>query len=393
MRFLSTVAISFAFFLLGASVGCVHRTEVEKPQVRLRAVSQNPTGGWADFVIVEEGDLLFTSLIGPGADVAGSTLEEQVDEVLKKVAEKLAEVGSDLRNLVRLHVYVADEKRIVEVETILREALPTGANPALVSIGSALPWPEAAVAIDAVAAVPQGIVAPDGPDSRAAILPRGPAAFISGRAAPGGLSTATVETLRQLDADLERIGLHWRDVVQMKVFLQPIRSMETVREIAGEFLPPDARPALVFAEWVETPHPLEIELIASAASAQDSPEGEFIKYYDSNGKFSRIVRANSGDFIFTGLLRGDPQTSVATQVKQQFSMLERLLETAGSDRSHLLKATYYVVDPAAEGSYNAVRPDVFSIDRAPAASRAHVRAVGSHGESSALDLIAIRVEQ
>src|SRR5699024_8023902 len=128
----------------------------------------------------------------------------------------------------------------------------------------------------------------------------------------------------------------------------------------------------------------------SAASATTSSASGLVEYYDSNGRFSRIVYADSSDLIFTGGIRGDSQAPPAIQVEQQFSQLEELLEAVGSDMSHLLKATYYVADPAAERGYNAVRPQVFPPDRAPSASRARVQGAGDTGESSALDMIAIR---
>lgn len=375
----------------------------ETRNARVRVIDENSDLPGADAVVVEEGDLVFTSLIEPGPRGTEGDLEAQVALVSQKVLQVLKGAGVEARHVARLHVYAADPARVAEVESALAAALPPECNPALVILGSALPWQDAAVAMDAVGVAPEGMagrrpsrVLMGGLERlhrrspHAVMVPRAPLVFISGRAAGGDVRTATVETLWQLDADLARVGLDWRDVVQMKIFLQPMESADEVLEAIADTLAERVWPAIVFIEWLHGSPPLEIELVAAAGSVTAAPEAELVQYEDSNGRFSRIVQVNEGELIFFGALRGDAGEPAAKQVERQFGRLEQLLGSAGSDIHHLVKATYYVADPAAGLAYNAIRPKTFLPDRAPAASKARIRAAGADGQTSAFDMIAVR---
>jgi hypothetical protein len=56
---------------------------------------------------------------------------------------------------------------------------------------------------------------------------------------------------------------------------------------------------------------------------------------------------------------------------------------------HLVKATYYVADKAADDRINALRPTIYDPEHPPAASKLTVRGTGRTGKASTFDMIAV----
>jgi len=96
--------------------------------------------------------------------------------------------------------------------------------------------------------------------------------------------------------------------------------------------------------------------------------------------------------VFVSGLYG-PSSDPVTQVAEMFEQLRRLLEAAGSDLSHLVKATYYVSDTAADERINTIRPTLYDPKRPPAASKIRVRGTGRAGKGSTLDMIAVTADR
>jgi enamine deaminase RidA (YjgF/YER057c/UK114 family) len=82
-----------------------------------------------------------------------------------------------------------------------------------------------------------------------------------------------------------------------------------------------------------------------------------------------------------------------TQVTEMFEQLQRLLDAAGSDLKHLVKATYYVSDKGADERINTIRPTLYDPQRPPAASKITVRGTGRVGKSSTFDMIAVTADR
>ncbi len=76
------------------------------------------------------------------------------------------------------------------------------------------------------------------------------------------------------------------------------------------------------------------------------------------------------------------------QVDEMFAALQRQLDQTGSDIRHLVKATYYVADPAADERINTIRPTIYDPAHPPAASKLVVRGTGRTGKGSTFDMIA-----
>ena len=223
--------------------------------------------------------------------------------------------------------------------------------------------------------------------SHAAIQPSGPFVVVSGRAAPGEFDAAIRGTLAQLRGDLERVGLDFDRVVQIKSFVGDISMAQRLEEIVAAAFPGATAPPQVVIESRQGAEPAEIELVATGPRTADSRTG--VEHLEPIlGRYSRVARVFSGQPVFISGLYGtaaDP----AAQVDEMFAQLQRLLQAAGSDVRHLVKATYYVADKAADERINALRPTIYDPEHPPAASKLTVRGTGRTGKASTFDMIAV----
>lgn len=401
----SLIAALFVLLLCGECYGIgetVNGNQIE-PKVGLTRIEEDKNARRSKAVVVEDGNLVYTSLLFPAESCSKSFpegLERQVEQALRSVELALQEAGTGLGGLVRLNVYVADTENLEEVKRVVSATLPAESSPVMTVLEAALGRSDAAISMDAVAVtstavpgvrpqrLPSASLAKVHPRSaHAAIKPSGGVVFISGRAAAGDIPEATNGTLAELQADLARVGLAWEDVVQVKIFLQPMTEMAAVADALASYLPEGILPPLVFVEWLQDSRPMEIEVVA-AASSEAAASGAAVEYFGTNARFSRIVRVNEGKLVFIGGLEAVPGDPTG-EVEKQFVELERLLGKTGSSHDHLVKATYYLADPAADARLSSIRPEVYPPTRAPAASKLFVRGVGS-GLKSTFDMIAVR---
>ena len=105
-------------------------------------------------------------------------------------------------------------------------------------------------------------------------------------------------------------------------------------------------------------------------------------------RYSRVARVSSGRPVFVSGLTGE-STDAAAQVREVFAQLQRLIAAAGSDMRHLVKATYYVSDKAADQEINTIRPSIYDAARPPAASKISVQGTGRAGRGTVIDMIAV----
>ena len=80
-------------------------------------------------------------------------------------------------------------------------------------------------------------------------------------------------------------------------------------------------------------------------------------------------------------------------MREVFGELQKILASAGSDMRHLVKATYYVSDKAADQEINAVRPSIYDAARPPAASKISVQGTGRPGKGTVIDMIAVTIDR
>ena len=377
--------------------------------VRLRSIDADPATGVARAVVVERGALVHTALMFPedraGQLQAPGNAEAQGAAVLANVEHALREARTTLDGLVRLHVYVADATVTPRIDHLLAERFGrAAAKPAVTFVETAMPRAGVMVAMDAVAATawnPDAGAAmrfvspllrrPTTTASHAAIQPSGPFVVVSGRAAPGEFDAAIRGTLAQLRGDLERVGLDFDRVVQIKSFVGDISMAHRLEEIVAAAFPGATAPPQVVIESRQGTEPAEIELVATVPRTADSRTG--VEHLEPIlGRYSRVARVFSGQPVFISGLYGtapDP----AAQVDEMFAQLQRLLQAAGSDVRHLVKATYYVADKAADERINALRPTIYDPEHPPAASKLTVRGTGRTGKASTFDMIAVTNSQ
>lgn len=371
--------------------------------VVLRAIEGDARQGRAAAVVVEQGALVHSTLLYPldtQARLQGAgDAHAQAAYVLGTLDTAIRAAGTGLDRLVRLHVYVADASVTPAIDRLLAERFTGPTPPAVTIVESRMPHPGVLVAMDAVAATPRGTKAGAaeriavaglppaiGGGAHVAVQPAGPFVIVSGRAAPGEFDAAVRATMEQLRADLQGVGLGLDHVVQVKAFLGDMtRADHLQRLVAGTFQ--GTAPPQVVTEWRDATLPVEIEVVATAPGATPGANGvSFVEPILS--RYSRVARVHAGRPVFVSGLTGAP-ADPAAQVRDVFAQLQRLLASAGSDMRHLVKATYYVSDKAADQEINTIRPSVYDAVRPPAASKISVQGTGRAGKGAVIDMIAV----
>lgn len=371
----------------------------------VRCLAPDNASGSCKAAIVEEGAALaHTAQVFP-VNRKGRTppnVTRQTERVLANLDATLKSAGSGLDQAVKLNVYLASNDSMPEVQQVLADQFAGQHKPAVSFVVGELPVKDALVAMDAVAVtsvearaekkvgIPAGY-ASDG-IAPVAVLPAGPKVYVSGMADTNSLVPATRKTLEKLVAAIGHLGLQRDDIIQVKVFLQPMSEVAAVRKEVSDFFGGEAPPT-VFVEWISSNPPVEIELIAAGKSASAS-ESDSVSFITPPGTtdskvYKRVTHVNHGKLIYVSGLYGMKSPDGAGQVREIFATLGEVVKQAGSDFEHLVKATYYVVDEDASTKLNDIRPEFYNPQRPPAASKAKVKGVGVPGKTVTMDMIAV----
>lgn len=392
--------------LLTFVAGCAAPGARPEAGAHIEHIEPSEATGTSVATVVEDIPLAHTDqfyAFGQNGDVVGvGDLEAQVRQVLHNIQTALRLVGSDLRDLAKLNVYLAESISADQVTRLLPAVLPAGSHPAVSFVCLELPYPDALVAADAVAVARGGqdavsfyrsdsLYSPHGQAS-VGFLPAGPKVYVSGQAEPGHLTEGAARTMVSLHATLAYLGLSADDVVQVKAFVNTMADADSVEAKIGEYYRNRPAPPVVVTEWREDSLPAEIELIASARRAARG-SGDVISYVTPPGMasspvFSRVARVNRGRLIFVSGLHAAGK-DVESQIRAVFDKLERVLREAGSDFNHLVKATYYHSTDEAGSVLNDVRRELYDSQRPPAASKIRVRGVGFEDATISMDMIAV----
>ena len=381
-------------------------TAFSAESVRLRSIGADPATGLARAIVVEEGALVHTALMFP-EDAKGrlqgeGDAEAQARRVLANVEVALKAARTNLANLVRLHVYVADASVTQQIDRLLQQRFRGKTTPAVTFVETAMPRAGVLVTMDAIAATgwrtdrgrPSRLTTSALPQrteraSHVAIQPEGPFVIVSGRSAQGDFDPAVRATMEALRADLKSVELTFDAVAQIKSFLGDMSKAERLEQIVAESFGGARVPPQVVTEWRQQSAHVEIELIAVSSRPTG---GERVEYVEPvSGRFSRVARVNGGRPVLLSGLYGTSDGPVE-QVREMFTDLQRLVKEAGSDMTHLVKATYYVTDKSADQEINTIRPTLYDPTRPPAASKLSVRGTGRKGKASTFDMIAVTVK-
>jgi enamine deaminase RidA (YjgF/YER057c/UK114 family) len=402
--------------------------------VRLRAIGTDDAArGAARAVVVEDGALVHTALLlsedADGRLKGEDDVKLQASGVLENLQTALTAARTSVDHLVRLHVYLTDASATPVIERLLAERFAGRHKPAVTFVETAPVRKGVLVAMDAIAAtasrgnrarperhVVRGLAKQARNGAHVAVQPPGPFVAVSGRAAQGAFEAGIAGTMEQLRADLQGVGLSFDHVVQIKSFVGDISRAEQLRDIVAGYFERTAPPQVV-TEWLGAGPPAEIELIAAMPGAESGDAQDRTRLRPPAGRgasgaspapaavesrvtyvepiasrYSRVAVVRGGKPVFISGLYG-PSSEPVMQVTEMFEQLRRLLQEAGSDLSHLVKATYYVSDKGADERINTIRPTLYNPERPPAASKITVRGTGRAGKGSTLDMIAVTADR
>lgn len=362
----------------------------QEGEQRLRR-SEASAPGVASFVNVTDGPLFFSRQVM--ARNVSANAAAQAQEALDQLIQEVAAAGGSLSTIARLNAYVAHDDDWPAVLAVVASRFKD-TPVSLTWVTTSFVEPGARVAFDAVASVATGpdkvVVTPAG----GAVLPAGAKVFLSGLIERGDDMAASVQkTMDGLDAMLRHLDLSSADVVQVKVFLQPLAAREQVQQAIAARFASGAVPPVVWVEWTQPLH-VEIEMVASAVALRAQPtEGltfPAIPGRPSTGRYSHVAVVAAGTpLIFLGGLSPAEGLAPRAQWRDVFATLGGTLFDAGSSFRQLVKATYYTSDPEARRVLNEIRPVYYDPQRPPSASAISVRGVAQPGRAVHLDLIAV----
>ncbi|QDV48929.1 RidA family protein [Gimesia fumaroli] len=356
-------------------------------------------------VIVKDDVLVHTSQILPlnikGGRITSESGSDQCVLVLKNLNYLLEKVDSSLNQLVKLNIYVTHEDLIQEVQRLIKE-LKLPAQPACTFIVTKLSDPKVLVAMDAVAVTGSNqklskavIFNDDVSGFRAALLPAGRTAYISGQAVKADtLAESTKKTMEELFQTIKYLGGSPENIIQIKAFLTPMSEATAASQVIDGFFPYDSKHPISLVEWYSS-LPIEIEMIvALPGEAPASRPTETVTYKTPTGMkaspvYSRVAIAEVSDRIYVSGITSKEPGNNSTRIHSVFNQLKEIVGEAHSDMQHLVKATYYVSENEISGDFGKIRKEYYNPNRPPAASKATVKSVGIPNRILLLDMIVV----
>lgn len=346
--------------------------------------------GQSASITVDRGDLVHTRML--------TGLDGSFGDIVGQIAGIARAHDAGLSDVAKLNLYVAnyDSPTAKSIPAGFTKAWPKpGKQPALTITPSALPG-GATLAADAVIAAKAGESTEVTRFEReSAVLPRSrDIIYLSGRAASGELAEATAATMTQLFEDLKLLESDKRDVVQVKAFITPMTSWETVEAEIDKSFGAIGSPPTIFVEWSSGSRATEIELIA-AAPKTEKPTGPISYFTPPNDKsspvFSRVARVHGDQVIYISGVTGSDGTTPESEIHSLFAQLEKTAKVAGSDLRHFAKATYYVSESEVSKALNVLRPEYYDPKRPPSASKVEVPTIGISDRGILIDMIGVPV--
>ena len=361
--------------------------------------------GSSDAVIVKNVPLVHTSQIFSldkrGKFVFKDELQKQIGQIFCNLSKALKIADSGIDQVVKLNIYLKNSTLISKVQTEIGRRFKSGKLPAVSYVTGNLSYPDALISIDAIAvstnSSDNNVKYFNSGSTQVSILPPGPVVYVSGQAAKGNLTEATLNTLKQLEETLHFLGLEKRDIVQIKSFINPISDLNTVQNVMAEFFKEGTIPPLVNVEWLSKDPLIEIELIASSNRTL-SKSNEQLDFITPKGMvhspvYSKVTRVNYGSKVYVSGLYGNTERGIKSELSDIFDFLDLISKNSGSDLKHLVKATYYVSNDLHSAALNEIRPKYYDPKRPPAASKALVKDVGALKAGVSMDMIGVVIEK
>lgn len=353
---------------------------------------QAPSHMSTEAVVVRDAVLFHTDQIVPNAQT-NTSFENQTKAVLQMLKTVIEEHQLSISEVVKLNVYLRDEHD----SSIFEQHLVDWCGkqlPAVAYVQTPLPNVNHSIGLDAVIAGERIVSEKSSHSIHVRALPLGDVVYVSGQAEPGDLPTATRATLESLLKTIGYLNLNREHVVGIKCFLTPMADVSAVKSQIAEVFEEGPMPVVSYVEWIaSSSRPIEIEMIV-AAPHEDAEST--VTYFTPPGMqaspvFSRVARIHGNQRIYLSGIASPTAGDAALQTRAVFDRIELALEQAGSDLTHLAKATYYVSTSNASQQLNQLRPSYYDSKRPPAASKAMVSGVGYLDAELSIDLIAAPV--
>jgi enamine deaminase RidA (YjgF/YER057c/UK114 family) len=373
----------------------------------IKYIGADKATGGSLAVVVNELPLAHTSQFLPvdknGVLVGKNDLNKQINQVFENVSLALKAAGSNSEQLVKINICIAQPELLVKVKENLNTRFKTGKKPAISFVSGDLIHRDALVGMDVIAVAtsaadkkvkylkPENLAGPK-QQAQVAVLPAGGVVYVSGQAAKGKMAEATRETLKQLEATLQHLGLNKADIIQIKSFICPATDIRIVEQEMAAFFAGHTIPPTVYVDWLSNDPVIEIELIAASPGLQKpGAQMDFITPpgMTASPVYSKVTRVNYGKKVYFSSMYGESSGDAKTEVAGIFTEMAQIAKQAGTDFSHLAKATYYVANDSTSNELNTIRPKYYKADRPPAASKAKVKGVGLTGKGICIDMIGV----
>ena len=381
---------------VGATPGTI---QISTPEVRCVKLGEQQEAPSA--VCIQGYPLVFTGQVfAEGRDATQDGFDAEIKLAWTRLEAVLEKAGSQKEKIVRLNFCISQESDAAQVVGFVRQQFTKDWLPAISMVVTPLPREKARVAFDAVAYVEEKAadltrvrlsdeaVTP----SDAVVSPPGGLVFFSGQPDKNPLPAAAENAMKALLETAENLHVEKRDILQIRVFLQPVSEASTVLKVLQQVFPEGTMPPVVFTEWIASA-PVEIEMIARLPQ-QAVSGSDLVRFWNPPGvkaspTFSRVTIVQTDRLIFFPGFLSRKDGSGQEQVDDIFAQLTAGLSLTGSDLQHLAKATYYVVDKEASDAMDAVRKTLYAPDRPPAASKVTIHGVGQAGRTVSMDMIAV----
>ncbi|MSU66858.1 MAG: RidA family protein [Opitutus sp.] len=357
----------------------------------IQRIAKPDRKGTAWSVRAPDGPLLFTRQI-QATDVSRDA-RGQAEQALDQVAAVVAAAGGDMKRILRLNAYVSDDAATAAVDAAIAARF-ADAPPAVTLAHTPLSVKGALVGFDVIAAVSSAPASVKIVAGESAVMPAGGKVFVSGQANPGpNLAASVATTMGKLHASLAHLGLGKADVVQVKAFITPFADQAAAVAAIQKSYEGGPVPPVVLIEWIATT-PAEIELIAAAPTLtrkqEDAAAFLSLPGMPTSPYFCRIATVAAGSpLIFISGIDGGDSGSGRDQWKRAFDQLGNVLFEVDSSFRHLVKATYFLTDPAARTAMGEIRAVYYDPTRPASASALDVPSLGRGRSKVLLDMIAV----
>jgi enamine deaminase RidA (YjgF/YER057c/UK114 family) len=344
-------------------------------------------------VIVDAAPLAHTALILPlndaGKLIGKDNALQQINQVFSNLSRALEGVRSKSKDIIKLHVSVTSTELVPLVKEQIARRFAKGKEPAVSFIVGDLLHPGVLLAMDAVAvsALPDSKVVRS---LQVGVLPKGGMVFISGMAADGRLPEATANTMQQLLATLQFLGLNKEHIVQVRAFVHPVDSTGLVEQEVKAFFAGSPMPPVVYTGWNSKSPLVEIELIA-ASPAGSAAQVEYLTPPGASPSpvYSKVCRINHGKKIYLSGIYGQGN-DIQSQLQTAFDALKDMMKKCDSDLEHLAKALYYVSSNEISTSLTDIRKKYYNPKRPPAATKGLLSQTGPGGSQILIDMIGVQ---